>query len=102
MRFDELQERAAEGLGMEESDSVSAGAWTAHLVDQRHSARVQAPEHRVDVLHAQRQMVQGVAPLLEELLQAGIASRSHQLQRSAVGEVEKRRVHFLVWNVLLV
>src|SRR5438067_13392656 len=101
MGFDELEQGSAERLGVEKGHSVPARTRAAHLVDERDAARVQALQDCVDVLRAHREVVQGVAALLEELFQSGVAAGSDQLQRCAVGEVEERRVHFLRGNVLL-
>ncbi len=80
MGFDQLEQSAAEGLGVEKSHSVSACAGAADLVEQGHAAGVEALQYLVDVFHAQRQVVQSVAALLEKLFQAGVAARADQLQ----------------------
>src|SRR2546429_5974867 len=74
VRLDELQERPAECLGMEKSDPVPSRARASDLVDQGYAARIQALEHTVDVLHPQRQVMERVAALFQELLQAGVAA----------------------------
>jgi len=86
---------------MEKSDPVPPRARASDLVDQRHAARIQALEHAVDVLHPQRQVMERVAALFQELLQAGVAARTDELERRAVGEVEEGRVDFLRRHVLL-
>src|SRR5262249_44917891 len=95
VRFDQLQERAAEGLGMEEGDFVPARAWPRDLVDERHASGAQAGEQRVQVLDAQREVVERVAALLQELLEPLVALGRDQLERGAIGEVEEGGVHLL-------
>jgi len=75
VRLDELQERPAECLGMEKTDPVPSRSGAPDLVDQGDAASIQALEHTVDVLHAQRQMMERVAALFQELLQTGVAAR---------------------------
>src|SRR5207248_8135691 len=91
--LDQLEQGTAEGLGVKKGDPVSARAWAAHLVDQGNSARRQPAEHVVDVLHAQGEVVQRIAALFQKLLQARVAARGHQLERSPVGKVEEGGIH---------
>src|SRR2546425_791434 len=100
--LDQLQQRAAESPGMEEGDLVPARAGPRDLVDERDPPLVQPGEQRVQVAHAQRQVVERVAAPLQELLQALVALRGDQLQRGAVGEVEESRVHLLRGHEFLV
>src|SRR3989442_14494638 len=87
---------------MEKSDPLPSRARAPYLVDKGNATRIQALEHTVDVLHAQRQVMERVASLLQELLQAGVAARRDEFERRAVGEVEEGRVDPLRRNVLLV
>src|SRR5713226_3493247 len=87
--LDQLQQGAAEGLGMEEGDLVPARAGPGDLVDERHAPGVQAREQRIEIADAQREVVERVAALLQEPLQALVALRRDQLQRRPVGEVEE-------------
>src|ERR1043166_9820063 len=102
MRLNELQESPAESLWMDESDPVSARARPAFLVDQGHAARFELLQDVVDIGHAQGKVVQSVAAFFEKFFQAGIAARRNQFQRSAVREIEERRVEFLRYDLFFV
>src|SRR5260370_12348802 len=100
--FDQLEQSAAEGLGVEKSHFVSARAGAGDLVEQGHAAGVEALQYLVDVFHTQRQVVQSVAALLEKLFQAGVAARADQLQGRSVGKIEEGRVDFLRVDIFAV
>src|SRR5438067_1626392 len=100
--FDELEQRAAERLGMEEGDFVAARTRPRNLVDERYAARVEPLQQGVQIAHAQREMVESVSALREELLQTLVPLRRDELERGAVGKVEERRVDLLRRHELLV
>src|SRR5919108_698083 len=95
MRLDELEQRAAERLGMEECDLVPACAGPGHLVDERHPARVETLQQGVQIADPQREVMERVAPFGQELLQPFVPLRCDQLERCAVREVEERRMDLL-------
>src|SRR5919201_2616463 len=100
--FDELEQGAAERFGMEKGDLVPARAGPRNLVDEGYTARLEALQQRVQIAHAQREVVECIAALREELLQAFISLRRDQLERGAVREIEERGVHLLRRDELLV
>ena len=80
VRFAQLQQGSPEGPRMEKSNLVAPRAGTADLVEEGDAPRVEALEQAVEIFHAQRQVVERVAALFEELLQAGVSLRRDQLQ----------------------
>src|SRR5207302_2656940 len=71
--LDELEQGAAERLRVEECDLVSPCAGARDLVDERHAARLEALQQRVEIAHAQREVVERVSTLRQEFLQAVVS-----------------------------
>src|SRR5205807_6296799 len=82
--LDQFEERSAERLRMEEGNLVAARSQARDLVDERHALLVEAAQESVDVADAEREMVEGVAALLQEPGEARVAAQGllgrHQFQ----------------------
>src|SRR5688500_8646772 len=82
--FDQLDQGAAERARVQESDQVAAGAGTRRAIDELDTGALQARQRSGDVAHRERDVMERVAALRDELLEAGVAGhRADQLDRGA-------------------
>jgi hypothetical protein len=101
--LDQLDERAAERARVQEGDQVTAGAGAWCAVDELDAGALEARQRRGDVAHRERDVVERVSSLGDELLEPGVPRhRADQLDGgAAVRQAQERGGGALRGDVLV-